>query len=84
MDLVKKLSQLGDFGHTIGNNTVLSFDRGAADSVLTFGRLGDEVVPEEHNIAQGGTMCIGETSLVSIRVYHQVILSRRAELKTHV
>jgi hypothetical protein len=51
LELMQELAQPGGLSHTIGDGTVLGFDAGAGDESLSFGRSGDQVVPEEHGIA---------------------------------
>jgi hypothetical protein len=54
LELMQEMAQLGGLSHTIGNDTVLGFGAGAGDDSLPLGRLGDQVVPEEHGIARRG------------------------------
>jgi hypothetical protein len=51
LELMQELTQPGCLSHTIGHGVVLGFRIGAGDDGLSFGRLGDQVVPEEHGIA---------------------------------
>jgi hypothetical protein len=48
---MQELAQPGGLSHSIGDGTVLGFGAGAGDDSLPLGRLGDQVVPEEHGIA---------------------------------
>jgi hypothetical protein len=52
LELMQELAQSGGLSHTIGDGTVLGFGAGAGDDSLPLGRLGDQVVPEEHGIAR--------------------------------
>jgi hypothetical protein len=52
LELMQELAQPGGLSHTIGDGTVLDFSTGAGDDSLPLGRPGDQVVPEEHDIAR--------------------------------
>jgi len=80
--LVKKLTEPGSLGNTIGHGAVLSFSTGTGDGVR--GRPRDQVITKEHSIARGGLASIRATSSVSIRVDHQIIQGRRLKVKTQV
>jgi hypothetical protein len=68
------LPQPGRLGHSISHTAILDFDPGPRDSVLALGRSGDEAIPEEHGIAQGGLVGVGTASPVSVRVDNQIEL----------
>jgi hypothetical protein len=68
------LPQPGRLGHNISHTAILGFDAGPRDRVLALGRLGDEAIPEEHGIAQGGLAGVGTTGPVSVGVDNQIEL----------
>jgi hypothetical protein len=68
LELMQELVQPGGLSHTIGNDTVLSFGARAGDDSLPLGRPGDQVVPEEHDIARRGAMSVRAASPVGVGV----------------
>jgi hypothetical protein len=72
LEPMQELAQPGGLSHTIGDGTVLGFGVGAGDDSLSLGRLGDQVVPEEHDIAQHGAMSVRAGSPVGVGVDDQV------------
>jgi hypothetical protein len=69
---MQELAQPGGLSHTIGNDTVLSFGAGAGDDSLPLGRPGDQVVPEEHGIAQCGVTNVWAVNPIGVGVDDQV------------
>jgi hypothetical protein len=51
LELVEQLSQASGLSHAVGNDTILSLSARAGDDGLPLGRLGNQVVPQEHRIA---------------------------------
>jgi hypothetical protein len=68
LELMQELAQPGGLSHTICDGTVLGFGAGAEDDSLPLGRLGDQVVPEEHGIARHGATSVRAASPVGIGV----------------
>jgi hypothetical protein len=64
MELLEELLEPTSFGHDM----ILSLSVRVGDDVLALEGPGDEVLIEEHNIAQGGPACIWATRPVCIRV----------------
>jgi hypothetical protein len=60
------------FSHVVGHGAILSLDARSGDDVRALGGPGDEVVTEEHSVAQSGPACIWATCPVCIRVDHQL------------
>jgi hypothetical protein len=58
MELLEELLEPTRFDHAIGHDVILNFDARAGDDVLALGGPGDEVIIEEHSIAQGGPTSI--------------------------
>jgi hypothetical protein len=50
LELIEQLSQPSGLSHTVGNGTILGLSVGAGDDGLPLGRLGNQVVPQEHHI----------------------------------
>jgi hypothetical protein len=48
---MEQLTQPSGLSHTVGNDTILSLSAGVGDDGLPLGRLGNQVVPQEHCIA---------------------------------
>jgi hypothetical protein len=48
---MQELTQSGGLSHTNGDGMILDIGAGAGDDSLPLGKLGDQVVPEEHGIA---------------------------------
>jgi hypothetical protein len=65
---MQELAQPGGLRHTIGDGTVLDFGAGAGDDSLSLDKLGDQVVPEEHDIAQHGATSVQAASPVGVGV----------------
>jgi hypothetical protein len=57
-ELIQELAQPGGLSHIIGDDTVLGFDAGAGDDILSLGRPRDQVVPEEYDIARRGATSV--------------------------
>jgi hypothetical protein len=72
LELMQELAQPGGLSHTIGDDTVLGFGARAGDDSLPLGRLGDQVVPEEHGIARRGATSVRAASPVGVGVDDQV------------
>jgi hypothetical protein len=68
MELLEELLEPTSFGHAVGHDMILSLGVRVGDDVLALEGPGDEVLIEEHNIAQGGPACIWATRPVYIRV----------------
>jgi hypothetical protein len=68
LEIMQELAQPGGLNHTIGDGTVLGFDVGERDNSLPIGRLGNQVVPEEHSIARSGATSVRVASPVSVGV----------------
>jgi hypothetical protein len=81
---MQELAQPSGLSHTIGDDTVLGFGAGAADNSLPLGRLGDQVVPEEHGIARRGATSVRAASPVGIGVDDQVGAGRAAQQQAEV
>jgi hypothetical protein len=79
LELMQELAQPGGLSHTIGYGTVLSFGAGAGDDNLLLGRPGDQVVPEEHNIARRGATSVRAGSPVDVGVGDQVGAGRAVQ-----
>jgi hypothetical protein len=50
LELVEQLTQPSGLSHGVGNGTILGLSAGAEDDDLPLGRLGNQVVPQEHCI----------------------------------
>lgn len=74
VELRQQLAQPGGLSHGIGHHTVLGFSTGPGDCVLPLRGPGNKIIPKENGIARGGLARIRTTSLVSIRLNHQVTL----------
>jgi hypothetical protein len=72
LELMQELAQPGGLSHTIGDGMVLGFSAGVGDDSLPLGRLGDQVVPEEHDIARRGAASVWAASPVEVGVDDQV------------
>jgi hypothetical protein len=84
LELMQELAQPGGLSHTIGDDTVLVFGTGAGDDSLPLGRLGEQVVPEEHGIAQRGATSVWAASPVGVGVDDQVGAGRAAQQQAKV
>jgi hypothetical protein len=84
LELMQELAQLGGLSHTTGDCTVLSFGAGAGDDSLLLGRLGDQVVSEEHGIARRGATSVQAASPVGVGVDDQVKARRVAQQQVKV
>jgi hypothetical protein len=51
LELVEQLTQPSGPSHAVGNDTILGLSAGAGDDGLPLGRLGNQVVPQEHRIS---------------------------------
>jgi hypothetical protein len=71
MDLLEELPEQTSFSHAVGHDVILSLSARSRNDVLALGGPGDEVVTEEHSVAQGGPICIRATYPVCIRVDRQ-------------
>jgi hypothetical protein len=72
LELMQELAQPGGLSHSIGDSTVLGFGVGVGDDSLPLGRPGDQVIPEEHDIARRGATSVRAASLVDVGVDDQV------------
>jgi hypothetical protein len=72
LELMQELAQPGGLSHSIGDSTVLGFGAGVGDDSLPLGRPGDQVIPEEHDIARRGATSVRAASLVDVGVDDQV------------
>jgi hypothetical protein len=68
LELMQELAQPGGLSHTIDDDTVLGFSVGAGDDSLPLGRPGDQVVPEEHDIARCGATSVRAANPVDVSV----------------
>jgi hypothetical protein len=80
--------QPGCLSHAIGHGAVLGFRARAGDDSLPLGRPGDQVVPEEHGIAQHGATSVRVASPIGIGVGDQVgarrVTQQQAEVRCPV
>jgi hypothetical protein len=72
MQLHKQLSKLTRLCHAVGHGAVLCLSARTGEDVLTFRRPGDEVVAQEHRVAQSGPASLRTTGPVSISVDDEV------------
>jgi hypothetical protein len=84
LELMQELAQLGGLSHTVGDGMVLGFDTGVGDDSLPLGRPGDQVVPEEHDIARRGAMSVRVASPVDVGVDDQVEAGRAVQQQAEV
>jgi hypothetical protein len=84
LELMPELAQPGDLSHTIGDNTILDFGAGVGDDSLSLDRLGDQVVPEEHDITRRGATSVRAASPVGVGVDDQVRAERAAQQQAEV
>jgi hypothetical protein len=84
LELMQELAQPGGLRHTIGAGTVLGFGARVGDDSLPLGRPGDQVVPEEHDIARRGATNVQATSPVGVGVDDQVRAGRAAQQQAEV
>jgi hypothetical protein len=84
LELMQELAQPGSLSHTIGDGTVLGFGARAGDDSLPLGRPGDQIVPEEHDIARRGAMSARVASPVGVGVDDQVRTGRAAQQQVEV
>jgi hypothetical protein len=84
LELMQELAQPGGFSHTIGDGMVLDFGVGAGDDSLPLGRLGDQVVPEEHRIARHGATSVRAARPVGVGVDDEVGAGRAAQQQAEV
>jgi len=78
---LEKLSQPRRLYNSIGDSAILSLSTGARDGLLPLGRPRNQIITEEHGIARGGLTCVRTTSLVGVRVDHQLSRRRRSQEK---
>jgi hypothetical protein len=69
---MQELAQPGGLNHTIDDGTILGFGAEAGDDSLPLGRPGDQVVPEEHDIARRGATSVRAASQIGVGVDDQV------------
>jgi hypothetical protein len=81
---MQELAQPGGLSHTIGNGTLLDFGARTGDDSLPLGRPGDQVVPEEHDIAQRGAMSVRAGSPVGVDVDDQVRAGQAVQQQAEV
>jgi hypothetical protein len=84
LELMQELVQPGGLSHTIGDGMVLGFGAGAGDDSLPLSRPGDQVVPEEHDIARCGAMSVRVASPAGVDVDDQVRTGRAAQQQAEV
>jgi hypothetical protein len=84
LELMQELAQPGGLSHTIGDGTVLGFGAGAGDDSLPLGRPGDQVVPEEHDIARRRATSVRAASPVGVGVDDQVGAGRASQQQAEV
>lgn len=63
-----ELLELACLRHAVGHTAILGLGAVAEDHMLTFRRSGDEVVPKEHDIAEGAPVCVQAPRPVGISV----------------
>jgi hypothetical protein len=51
LELVEQLKQPSGLSHAVGNGTILGLSAGVGDDGLPLGRLGNQIVPQEHCIS---------------------------------
>jgi hypothetical protein len=84
LELMQEPVQPGGLSHTIDDGTVLGFGVGAGDDNLSLGRPGDQVVPEEHDIARRGATSVRAAIPVGVGVDDQVGVGRAAQQQAEV
>jgi hypothetical protein len=84
LELMQEMAQPGGLSHTIGDGTVLGFGARAGDDNLPLGRPGDQVVPEEHDIARCGVTSVRAGSPVGVGVDDKVGAGRAAQQQAEV
>jgi hypothetical protein len=84
LELVEQLSQPSGLSHAIGNSTILGLNAGAGDDGLPLGRLGNQVVPQEHHIAGRRAASVWTTGPVSVCIDKWVRAARTTQKKTVV
>jgi hypothetical protein len=84
LELMQELAQPGGLSHTIGDDMVLDFGTGAGDDNLPLGGPGDQVVPEEHDIARRGATNVRAANPVGVGVDDQVGAGRAAQQQAEV
>jgi hypothetical protein len=81
LKFVEQLSQPSGLSHTVGNGTILGLNAVAGDDDLPLGRLGNQVVPQEHRIAWRRAANVWTTGPVSVRVDDEVRAARKTQKK---
>jgi hypothetical protein len=76
VQLMKKLTEPGILGHTIGHNVILGLSAWAWDDELMLRGPGDEVGAPKHGVAGGALTRVGATNSISISVDYR-LRSRR-------
>jgi hypothetical protein len=82
VQLHKQLTKPARLCHAVGHDAVLRLSAQTGDDILTLRGLGDEVVTQEHHIAQSGPASVGTTDLVNISVDDKV--RRKCAVKKQV
>jgi hypothetical protein len=72
LELMEQLAQPAGLSHAVGDDAVLSFRAGPRDDRLSLGRLGHQVVPEEHRVAGHRAMSVQTSRPVSVGVDDEV------------
>jgi hypothetical protein len=66
--LLEQLTKPGHLIHDVGHGPILGLGAGAGDDWLALRRLGDEAIPEEHDIPRGGSTRVRTARPVGIGV----------------
>jgi hypothetical protein len=82
LELMEQLAQPGGLSHTVSDGTVLGFRAGPRDDRLSLGRLGHQVVPEEHHVVGRRATSVQTSSPVSVDVDDEVRAGRAAQKDT--
>jgi hypothetical protein len=72
VELMKKLTELGNLGHVIGLSVILGLSAGVRYDELPLRGPGDEVGIDEDDIAEGGPTRVGAADLINTGVDHQL------------
>jgi hypothetical protein len=84
LELVEQLSQPSGLSHAVGNSTILSLNAGARDDGQPLGRPGNQIILQEHRIAEHRAANVWTTGPVSVHVDDEVRAARTTQKKTVV
>jgi hypothetical protein len=84
MELLQELAQPAGFSNTIRHSPILCLSAGPGHCRLALGRLGDEIVPEEHRIARGRLVRVRTSRPISIRVDSKMSRCGPVKVKTEI